>query len=429
MQILRVEGGHKLMGETCAGCAKNAALPILAAALLTEDPVTIVDAPQISDVEHMLEILRMLGCVAVRKGGNVTVNPVGLTHTALPDQLAKRLRSSIFLLGPMLAKLRKATVSYPGGCDIGLRPIDLHLQGLRALGVKITEAGGQIVCDGRSMKGGIVHLDYPSVGATENVMMAAVLAKGRTVIHNAAREPEIIDLECFINRMGGNVKGAGTQTVVIEGVKKLRGITYRPMSDRIVAGTLLAAAAITGGETTLTDVCAEDMVAIVSKMQEMGCRIYGEDGSMHMVAPKRLRAFSHLQTQPHPGFPTDMQVQMMALAAVAEGSAVIVENVFENRFTHVPDFNRMGADILVNGRTAVIRGVSRLEGARVTSHDLRGGAALVLAGLCAEGITEIDQIELIDRGYAKLEEQLTLLGAKISREYEDGDGANARLAL
>ncbi len=415
MQILRVEGGHRLSGETRVGCAKNAALPILAAALLADDPVTILGAPDIVDVFNMLDILRMLGCETSRQGEDVIVDPSGLRGGALPDQLAKKLRSSIFLMGPMLGKLRRATVTYPGGCDIGLRPIDLHLMGLRALGVRITEEGGLIICDGRSMHGGTVHLDYPSVGATENVMMAAVLTPGRTEIHNAAREPEILDLQRFINAMGGNVSGAGTHTVVIEGVAKLHGIAYRPMADRIVAGTLLAAGAITGGEISVIGAHAADLTAVIAKLREMGCEIREGYGRIDLIGPPRLQAFGHLQTSPHPGFPTDMQAQMLALTTVAEGSSVIMENVFENRFTHVPDFSRMGADILVHGRMAVIRGVKRLHGARVTSHDLRGGAALVLAGLCAEGITEVDQIELIDRGYERLEAQLSALGARITR--------------
>ncbi|MDR0929009.1 MAG: UDP-N-acetylglucosamine 1-carboxyvinyltransferase, partial [Oscillospiraceae bacterium] len=305
--------------------------------------------------------------------------------------------------------------TYPGGCDIGMRPIDLHLTGLRALGVRITEEGGLIECDGSQMRGGLVHLDYPSVGATENVMMAAVLTPGITEIHNAACEPEIIDLERFINAMGGRVSGAGTQTVVIHGVRRLHGIHFRPMSDRIVAGTLLAAAAATGGEITLLGASPGDMTAITAKLQEMGCRMDIHPDEMTLIAPRRLRAFAHLQTLPHPGFPTDMQAQMFALAAIAQGSAVIQENVFENRFTHVPDFRRMGARIQVNDRIAVVRGVRRLHGARVTAHDLRGGAAMVIAGLAAEGVTEIEQIHLIDRGYEGFEDQLSALGAKIER--------------
>jgi len=415
MQIFRIEGGYRLEGETRVGCAKNAALPILAAALLADDPITIKGAPDITDVENMRDILKMLGCETARDAEGVTVDPRGLKDSALPDQLAKKLRSSIFLMGPMLGKLRRATVTYPGGCDIGLRPIDLHLRGLSSLGVSISEEGGMIVCNGDAMHGGTVHFDYPSVGATENVMMAAVLAPGRTVIHNAAREPEILDLQQFINQIGGNVSGAGSQTIIIEGVKRLQGAAYRPMPDRIVAGTLLAAAAVTGGELALLDVNAPDVMAVVVKLREMGCRVQESAGRIDIAGPKRLKAFKHLQTQPYPGFPTDMQVQMMALATVAEGSSVITEKVFENRFTHVPDFTRMGADILVNDRVAVVRGVDHLHGARVASHDLRGGAALILAGLAARGVTEVEQIALIDRGYARLEEQLSALGARIAR--------------
>ncbi len=416
MQILRVEGGVRLRGETRIGCAKNAALPIMAAALLAKEPVSIQGAPDIADVRHMQEILEMLGCRAIWRGEDVVIDPSGLMGGALPDQLAKKLRSSIFLMGPMLAKLRRATVTYPGGCDIGLRPIDLHLMGLRALGVKITEEGGLIVCDGRQMHGGTVHFDYPSVGATENVMMAAVLTPGRTVMHNAAREPEIEDLQRFINAMGGKVSGAGSHTVIIEGVESLSGCEYRPMPDRIVAGTVMAAAAITGGDVTLTEMRPQDVTAVTAKLREMGCTVTEGDTWTRVLGPDRLLAFDHLQTQPHPGFPTDMQAQMLALATVAKGTSVILENVFENRFTHVPDFNRMGADILVSGRTAVIRGVTKLHGAQVSSHDLRGGAALVLAALAAEGETLVDHIELIDRGYDRFERQLAALGAHIKRE-------------
>jgi len=390
-------------------------LPALAAALLTEEPVTLVDAPDITDVANMLEILRLIGCETVRAGRDVTVNASGLSGAALPDQLAKQLRSSIFLLGPMLGRIRRATVTQPGGCDIGLRPIDLHLRGLRALGVDIKEEAGQIICDGSKMHGGVVPLDYPSVGATENVMMAAVLIPGRTIIHNAAREPEILDLERFINAMGGCVSGAGSPTIVIDGVEALRGVRFRPMADRIVAGTLLAALAITGGEGAVLGADPQDLTAIIAKLREMGCRIAESSGRIDLRAPERLAAFAHLQTQPHPGFPTDMQAQMMALSTVADGSSVIMENVFENRFTHAPDFARMGANIFVSGRMAVIRGVKQLRGARVSSHDLRGGAALVLAGLRAEGTTLVERVDLIDRGYDRLEEQLSELGADVQR--------------
>lgn len=415
MEAFVVEGGTPLRGEIRVDGAKNATLPILAAAVLTEETVRLHDVPEITDVKHMADILTMLGCQVTRKNGDMTVTCAGLHTWEMPDQLSKQIRSSIFLLGPILARFHKATVTFPGGCEIGLRPIDLHLSGLRCLGVKIEEEGGLIHCDGSSMHAGEVHFDYPSVGATENVMMAAVLVPGITTIHNPAREPEIVDLQNFINAMGGCVRGAGGHAIEIEGVSCLHGTEWTPMPDRIVAGTLLAAAAVTGGEITLTNAPESDMVAVTAKLREMGCRIAEAPGRIALSAPQRLTAFGQLQTQPHPGFPTDMQVQMLALLAVSEGTGVITENVFENRFTHAGDLNRMGAHILCTGRTAVVRGVRELYGARVTARDLRGGAALVLAGLKAHGETYVEHAELIDRGYDHLERQLTELGANIRR--------------
>ena len=415
MEAFVVEGGTPLRGEIRVDGAKNATLPILAAAVLTEETVRLHDVPEITDVKHMADILTMLGCQVTRKNGDMTVTCAGLHTWEMPDQLSKQIRSSIFLLGPILARFHKATVTFPGGCEIGLRPIDLHLSGLRCLGVKIEEEGGLIHCDGSSMHAGEVHFDYPSVGATENVMMAAVLVPGVTTIHNPAREPEIVDLQNFINAMGGCVRGAGGHAIEIEGVSCLHGTEWTPMPDRIVAGTLLAAAAVTGGEITLTNAPESDMVAVTAKLREMGCRIAEAPGRIALSAPQRLTAFGQLQTQPHPGFPTDMQVQMLALLAVSEGTGVITENVFENRFTHAGDLNRMGAHILCTGRTAVVRGVRELYGARVTARDLRGGAALVLAGLKAHGETHVEHAELIDRGYDHLERQLTELGANIRR--------------
>lgn len=415
MEAFVVEGGTPLRGEIRVDGAKNATLPILAAAVLTEETVRLHDVPEITDVKHMADILTMLGCQVTRKNGDMTVTCADLHTWEMPDQLSKQIRSSIFLLGPILARFHKATVTFPGGCEIGLRPIDLHLSGLRCLGVKIEEEGGLIHCDGSSMHAGEVHFDYPSVGATENVMMAAVLVPGITTIHNPAREPEIVDLQNFINAMGGCVRGAGGHAIEIEGVSRLHGTEWTPMPDRIVAGTLLAAAAVTGGEVTLTNAPESDMVAVTAKLREMGCRIAEAPGRIALSAPQRLTAFGQLQTQPHPGFPTDMQVQMLALLAVSEGTGVITENVFENRFTHAGDLNRMGAHILCTGRTAVVRGVRELYGARVTARDLRGGAALVLAGLKAHGETHVEHAELIDRGYDHLERQLTELGANIRR--------------
>jgi len=415
MNALQIRGGKRLEGEWTVHGAKNAVLPIMAAAILTEEETCLQDCPLLSDIHYMGQILQTLGCSIRREGRTLRIDPSGLHSYEMPDALSKKIRSSIFMLGPILTRFRKATVTFPGGCEIGLRPIDLHLSGLRQLGVDIREEGGMIHCDGSSMRAGTVHFDYPSVGATENVMMAAVLLRGKTFLHNAAREPEIADLQRFLCRMGAKVSGAGTHTISIEGVERLHGVDYQPMPDRIVAGTLLAAAAMTGGEITLKRSPNQDMYAIFSKLREMGCTLHEQEDAIALQAPERLNAFRLLQTQPHPGFPTDMQVQMLALATLARGTSVVVENVFENRFTHAGDLGRMGANVMVNGRTAVIKGVERLCGARVTARDLRGGAALVIAALKAEGETVVEQAGLIDRGYERLEEMLTALGADVQR--------------
>lgn len=388
----------------------------MAASILTGEETHLEECPELVDVAYMADILRTLGCRIHSGDGALTIDPQSLNRHEMPDALAKKIRSSIFLLGSILARFRKATVTFPGGCEIGLRPIDLHLSGLRQLGVDVREEGGLIRCDGRHMRAGTVHFDYPSVGATENVMMAAALLKGRTVLSNVAREPEITDLQNFLNAMGARISGAGTHTVTVEGVDRLRGVSYCPMPDRIVAGTLLAAAAATGGDIRLTNVPCRDLYAVFTKMREMGCEIDEEESAVRLCAPQRLTAFQQLQTQPHPGFPTDMQAQMLALAAMAKGTSVVVENVFENRFAHAGDLNRMGANVLVNGRTAVVQGVDMLYGTHVTARDLRGGAALVIAGLAARGETLVERAELIDRGYERLEEMLGALGAEIRRD-------------
>ena len=415
MACFLVEGGRRLEGTWRVDSAKNAVLPLMAAAVLPPDPVTLTEVPDIADVRSMADILGVLGAEVTREGSGLRIASQSLHSWEMPDRLSKQIRSSIFLLGPILSRFRRATVTFPGGCEIGLRPIDLHLTGLRCLGVSITEEGGLIHCDGSRMRAGEIHFDYPSVGATENVMMAAVMLPGTTVIHNAAREPEIVDLQNFINAMGGHVEGAGGQTIRVTGVKRLHGVTWQPIPDRIVAGTLLAAAAITGGSIELHNAPVAELMAVNIKLKEMGCAICEGAGTLALTAPRRLTAFAQLQTQPYPGFPTDMQVQMLALLCTAEGTGVIVENVFENRFTHAGDLNRMGAHILCSGRTAVVRGVEQLYGARVTARDLRGGAALVLAGLRAQGVTQVDRAELIDRGYDHLERQLGALGARIAR--------------
>lgn len=415
MEGFFVRGGERIQGETEVPAAKNAVLPMLAAAILPTGQVTLCRCPDIRDVNAMIGILNSLGCACRWQDKDLLIRSDGMCRSELPEDLGRQIRSSIFLLGPILARMGQATVSYPGGCEIGIRPIDLHLKGLRALGVHIIDEGGKLYCDGRRMRPGNVYFDYPSVGATENVMLAAALLPGVTVIHNAAREPEIVDLQGFVNRMGGCVAGAGTQVIEVRGVKELRGAAYTPIPDRIAAGTLLCAGAVTGGEVTLRKAGLYDLLPVREKLEEMGCRVWGEEDRVHLKAPNRLKAFSQLQTQPHPGFPTDMQSPMLAAACGAEGTSVIIENVFENRFGQVPDLCRMGADIRVSGRMAVVRGVEEMHGARVQARDLRGGAALVLAALFAQGDTVIENAELIDRGYPHLESILSRMGARMRR--------------
>lgn len=416
MERFRVEGGHRLAGEVRVHCAKNAVLPILAGAILADDPTTLLDCPDIADVNNMVRILQTLGCKVSAQGAALRVDASSIQSDTMPEGLSKRLRSSVFMMGALLGRLRRAVVPYPGGCEIGQRPIDLHLAGLTALGVDIREEGGLVVCDGARMRGGEVHLDYPSVGATENVMMAAARIPGRTVIYNAAREPEIADLQRFLNACGARIAGAGSATIEIEGVRRMHGATYRPMPDRIEAGTLLAAAAATGGEVELTDAPVEELGAVIAKLREMGCRIETGAGHVTFVAPQRLDSPGQVITLPYPGFPTDMQAQMLALTCCARGTSIITETVFENRFTHVGDLRRMGANIVVKDRTAIVRGVRSLHGARVYARDLRGGAALLIAGLAARGETVVEGAEIVDRGYERLEQMLSGLGAQIRRE-------------
>ncbi len=415
MEGFLVRGGERIWGEMRVDAAKNAVLPILAAAILPQGETLIRNCPRISDVDSMRGILEKLGCGAKWTDEGLLIDSGTLHSGEMPEHLSKKIRSSIFLLGPILGKLRKATMVYPGGCEIGLRPIDLHLSGLRKMGVIIREEGGVLHCDGSNMHAADVHLDYPSVGATENVMMSAVLLDGVTTITNAAREPEIEDLQHYINAMGGCVKGAGTHTITVKGVKSLHGGEYEPMPDRIVTGTYLCAAAITGGAVTLRNARAKDLRAVIEKLSEMGCALHEEENLITLAAPCRLKAFHQVQTQPYPGFPTDMQSQMLALATTAKGSSVVVENVFENRFALVSDLTCMGADIRVSGRAAFVQGTEKLHGAAVEAHDLRAGAAMVLAALRAEGETLVRGVHFIDRGYEKMEEKLRSLGADIRR--------------
>ncbi len=416
MSRIIVTGGLPLCGELKAPGAKNAALPILAACLLAHYPVRLLGCPKLTDVENMVELLRTLGCSINWDGDVLCIDSRSAQCHEMPDHLSKALRSSIFLLGPMIGKFKRATANFPGGCDIGVRPIDLHIAALSTLGVSIEESHGTIICEGCNLKGAAIHLDYPSVGATENAIMAAVAAQGETVIQNAAREPEILELQTFLCKLGYTVNGAGSSTIYIKGGCVPRAAEHRIMADRIVVGTYLCAAAITAGDVTMRDIMPEQLGSIVGKLKECGCEVTSGADYLRVKGPIRPKELKRVETMPYPGFPTDMQSQIFALCTIANGTSMIVENVFENRFRHASELARMGAESSVNGRIAVIRGVKALTGTRVDARDLRGGAALVLAGLRAEGETEVCGTEHIDRGYEAIEKELFSLGAKIRRE-------------
>ena len=415
MDTYIIDGGERLYGKLQAQSAKNTVLPLLAASVLTDEQVKIRGVPTISDVENMLRILSEVGCQIKRKGDSAVIDSSNAVSHEIPPRLTKELRSSVFMLGSVLTRFRRAKISYPGGCDIGLRPIDLHLAGLKRLGVKITEEGGYIECEAEKLIGAEILLDFPSVGATENIILAAVKAEGITVIRNAAKEPEIVDLQNFLNAMGANVRGAGGGTVVIEGVKRLHGIEYTPIGDRIEAGTYLIAAAICGGEIEVNGVPPENIAALLHKLRENGCKIHTKNDKIILSSGGKLKSVDLVETMPFPGFPTDLQAQYSALCCTAKGTTLVVENLFETRYKYAAELKRMGADVTVRGRTAVIRGVEKLHGAKVTASDLRGGAALVVAALGAEGQSTVIDLSHIDRGYADFEYKLKKLGAKIRR--------------
>ena len=417
MAKLIIEGGHALKGQITVQGAKNAALPILAAAMLVPEPVRIGNCPRLTDVEHMVGLLEALGC-RVDWGEEDLLIDAGSARTAeLPEGLAGSIRSSVFLLGPLLGRFGAAEAPYPGGCDIGNRPVDLHLKGFRAMGVKVDEASGRIRCQGRP-KGTEIALEYPSVGATENLIMAACGAEGETVLVNPAREPEIDDLMAFLNGAGFDMRREGSSRIRIRGGRRGRSTAHTILPDRIEAGTYLVAAAITGGHLLVRGGRREHLSAPLTALKEAGCRIRAEGTDLDIEGPERPKELRRLVTSPYPGFPTDMQSQMFALCSVARGTSVLEENVFEDRFRHGAELRRMGADCWVRGRSAVIRGVKSLHGAMVTAHDLRGGAALALAGLRAEGITVVERAERIDRGYADFAATLRSVGAVIRREDE-----------
>lgn len=413
MKLIAVEGGSRLRGELTVQSAKNSVLPILAATILSGDVCVIERCPRLEDVDASTAILRHLGCRVQWAGEDLEVDSSGLCRWDIPDDLMRRMRSSVIFLGAILARCAQAELSYPGGCELGPRPIDLHLHALGALGAGIDECGGQIRCGGRDLRGTEIVLTLPSVGATENAMLAACGAKGVTVISNAAREPEIMDLQDFLCKMGASVRGAGTSTVIVEGARLLHGCRHRCIGDRIAAATYLAAVAATGGDVTLSGVDYRHLSTVTTALRQAGCRISSDSGHIRLHSEGCLRGVCPIHTSPYPGFPTDAQAVMMAALLRAKGTTVFVENMFQNRYRHVAELQRMGANIRLEGRVAVLCGVPRLCGATVRCTDLRGGAALVLAGLQADGITQVEEIHHIKRGYSDLTGDLARLGARI----------------
>lgn len=415
MDKLLIRGGRPLHGEVAISGAKNAALPILCAGLLTSDTLVLDNVPELRDIGTTLRLLERLG-VAYRngRGRHVELDASQVSSVEAPYELVKTMRASILVLGPLLARFGEARVSLPGGCAIGQRPVDQHIRGLAAMGAEIRIERGYVVARAKRLKGATIRTDMVTVTGTENLMMAATLAEGRTILENAAREPEVVDLAELLIKMGARIQGHGTDRIVIDGVERLHGAEHRIVPDRIEAGTFLCAVGATGGEIVLRDTAAHTMGAILDKLREAGVHIE-EDGSLiraRMIARPRATGF---RTQEYPGFPTDMQAQLMALNTIAEGTAVIVETIFENRYMHAPELSRMGAHIEVEGDTAVVTGVPALSGAAVMATDLRASASLVIAGLAAEGETCVDRIYHLDRGYERMEEKLRTLGADIQR--------------
>lgn len=415
MDKLVIDGGRPLEGRIYVHGAKNAVLPILAATVLSGNVSIIHDCPDLRDVRSSVNILKHLGCRVKREGETLIVDSSDIKTYEIPETLTHEMRSSVIFLGAVLARFGKAVTSLPGGCELGPRPIDLHLKAFRQLGAQIDEEHGYLVCKCERIIPCAIHLDFPSVGATENIMLISALADGVTYITNAAKEPEIVDLQNFLNTMGAKVSGAGTSEVRIEGVKKLSATEHRVIPDRIVAATYLACGAAAGGTLELENADASHMEAFLSVAEQYGGKLYISPGRIVQVAPKRPKAVKLTRTQPHPGFPTDAQSPLMAALTVACGTSIFVENIFESRYKHVYELCRMGADITVDGRMAVVRGVEGLDGANVSAMDLRGGAALVVAALAAQGKSCISEVCHIDRGYANIEQTLTGVGARIMR--------------
>ncbi|KHD86685.1 UDP-N-acetylglucosamine 1-carboxyvinyltransferase [Heyndrickxia ginsengihumi] len=420
MDKIIVRGGNRLQGTVQVEGAKNAVLPVIAATLLASEGKSVIrNVPQLSDVYTINEVLRHLNSEVTFDGNVVTVDASRELFIEAPFEYVRKMRASVLVMGPLLARTGKARVALPGGCAIGSRPIDLHLKGFEAMGATVNVGNGFIEATSKSrLQGAKIYLDFPSVGATQNIMMAAALAEGVTTLENCAKEPEIVDLANFLNEMGANVTGAGTEVMKIEGVEKLHAADHTIIPDRIEAGTFMVAAAMTQGDVLVKGAIPEHLSAVIAKLEEMGVTIIEEETGLRVIGPKRLKAID-IKTMPHPGFPTDMQSQMMALLLLAKGTSMITETVFENRFMHVEEFRRMNADIKIEGRSVIINGPIDLQGAEVAATDLRAAAALIIAGLKAKGITRVTELKHLDRGYLNFHHKLAALGADIERVNDD----------
>ncbi|MED4969148.1 UDP-N-acetylglucosamine 1-carboxyvinyltransferase [Geobacillus sp. NFOSA3] len=424
MEKIIVRGGNRLSGTVKVEGAKNAVLPVIAATLLASNGKSVIhDVPALSDVYTISEVLRYLGADVKIEENTITVDASQELKFEAPFEYVRKMRASVLVMGSLLARNGRARVALPGGCAIGSRPIDQHLKGFEAMGAHVKVGNGFIDAEVKGrLRGAKIYLDFPSVGATENIMMAAVLAEGTTIIENCAKEPEIVDLANFLNAMGAKVRGAGTGTIRIEGVDQLTGTTHTVIPDRIEAGTFMVAAAITGGNVLVQGAVPEHLSSLIAKMEEMGVTIIEEGNGLRVIGPEKLKAVD-IKTMPYPGFPTDMQSQMMALLLKAEGTSMVTETVFENRFMHVEEFRRMNADIKIEGRSVIINGPCNLQGAEVAATDLRAAAALILAGLAAEGYTRVTELRHLDRGYVRFHEKLAALGADIERVNDESETA------
>ena len=412
MKSYIIEGGKKLDGIVKVNGSKNASLPILAATILNGNSNRLYNVPNIRDTKITLEILKVLGCKIKQNSGKIEVNSRNITSTQIPEHLMRQMRSTVVLAGAILGRFKEVTFSYPGGCDIGSRPIDLHLNAFKKMGIDVVEEAGFIKCKANKIIGTNIDLDFPSVGATENIILAAIFAEGTTVINNAAMEPEIVDLALFLKKMGAKIEGAGTIKITIKGVKKLFGVGYNIMPDRIEAGTLLCAAAATGGKIILNEVNPNHISAVLNKLEECGCEIRFTDKVIELKSPKRLKPLE-IKTLPYPGFPTDMQQVFLAMLTKSSGTSLIVENIFESRYKFVSELRKMGAKITLEGKTAIITGTKKLNAVNMICTDLRGGAALVIAALTSKGKSKIENIDYILRGYEDLDKKLNSLGAKV----------------